>query len=189
LTGNQQAGSFPPVAKTSIPIWALVSVVAGAAVILGFLLPWMSAGLFGYSVKVSGLTFVFYVIRILFSGFLSYMEAGEVVLLILAFLIIIVLLALLVVMAVRIMQAGAKFLGNNAVSPGDADAAAAKIKRSSITGLILLGIYFLLVMIVIGAIAMDGLFSMNTLGFGFWLCVIGFGAALLGATVIKQQKL
>jgi hypothetical protein len=79
-------------------------------------------------------------------------------------------------------------MGNQAVLPGDANAIAAKIKRNAIIGLILMGIYFLLVMIVVGGIMADGLLSMNTLAFGFWLCLIGFAGALLGATVIKQQN-
>ena len=54
--------------------------------------------------------------------------------------------------------------------------------------LFLLAVYFILVMVVIGGIMADGLLSMNTLAFGFWLCLIGFGAALLGATWVKQQK-
>jgi Predicted membrane protein len=179
---------IPSLAKTSMPIWVLVSVIAGGAVLLGFLLPWMSAGMFGYGVKVSGLTFIFYILRIMFSGILGWLDGGQVFLLVVAFLLIIALLILIVVMAVRIILAGVKLLGNQQVSPGEADAVAAKIKRNSIIGLILMGIYFLLVMVVVGGIMADGLLSMNTLAFGFWLCLIGFGAALLGATVVKQQN-
>lgn len=185
---RQGTGNVLRIAKTTAPIWVLVPVIAGVAVILGFLLPWMSAGLFGFGVKVSGLTFVFYVIRIMFSGIFSYMEGGQVVLLILAFLIVIALLVLIVVMAVKIIMAGVKFLANRSVLPGESDAVAAKIKRYSITGLILAGIYFLLVMVVIGGIMADGLVSMNTLSFGFWLCVIGFVVSLLGVTVVKKQN-
>lgn len=176
-------------AKKAMPIWALAAVVAAGATFLGFLLPWMSAGLLGFGVKVSGLTFIFFVFRTLFSGILSYMDAGYVILLILAFLIIIVMLVFIVLMAIRIFVTGLKLLGNQAVTPGEADANALKIKRSSITGLILLGIYFLLVLIVIGPIVMQGFVSMNTLGFGFWLCVIGFVTALVSATVLKRQNL
>lgn len=179
---------IPSLAKTSMPIWVLVSIVAGGAVLLGFLLPWMSAGMFGYGVKVSGLTFIFYILRIMFSGILGWLDGGQVFLLVVAFLLIIALLILIVVMAVRIVLAGVKLLGNQQVSPGEADAVAAKIKRNSIIGLILMGIYFLLVMVVVGGIMADGLLSVNTLAFGFWLCLIGFVAALLGATVVKQQK-
>lgn len=177
-----------PIAASTTPIWVLVSVIAGAAVILGFLLPWMSAGLFGYGVKVSGLTFIFYIFRIMFSGILSWLDGGQVFLLVIAFLLIIALLVLIAIMAVRIILAGIKLLGNQAVSPGNANDIAAKIKRNAIIGLILMGIYFLLVMIVVGGIMADGLLSMNTLAFGFWLCLIGFAGALLGATVIKQQN-
>jgi hypothetical protein len=185
--GRPGGGYVAPVAKTSTPIWLLVSVIGGAAVILGFLLPWMSAGLFGFGVKVSGLTFVFYVIRIMFSGIFSYMEGGQVVLLVLAFLLIIALLVFVAIMAVRIILAGVKLVGNKSALPGEANTVAAKIKRSSITGLVLLGVYFILVMLVIGGIMADGLVSMNTLAFGFWLCVIGFVAALLGVTVVKKN--
>jgi len=181
-------GFVPPVAKSSMPIWVLVSVIAGAAVILGFILPWMSAGLFGYGVKVSGLTFTFYIFRIMFSGMLGWLEGGQVFLLIVAFLIIIALLVFIVIMAVRIISAGVKLLGNQSVLPGESDAIAAKIKHYSITGLILLGVYFILVMVVVGGIMADGLVSVNTLAFGFWLCLLGFGTALIGATVVKQQK-
>lgn len=187
-TARQGMGFASTLAKSSIPIWVLVSVIAGAAVILGFLLPWMRAGLFGYGVKVSGLTFIFYIFRIMFSGILRWLDGGQVFLLVIAFLLIIALLVLIVVMAVRIILAGVKLLGNQAVLPGDANDIAAKIKRNAIIGLILMGIYFLLVMIVVGGIMADGLLSMNTLSFGFWLCLIGFAGALLGATVIKQQN-
>ena len=195
LEGGQQtppAGQgmkiIPSLAKTSLPVWVLVSVIAGVAILLGFLLPWMRAGLFGYGVKVSGLTFIFYIFRILFSGILGWLEAGQVFLLVVAFLLIIALLVFIVIMAVRIIMAGVKLLGNQQVSPGESDAVAAKIKRYSIIGLILLAVYFILVMVVVGGIMADGLLSVNTLAFGFWLCLIGFGAALLGATVVKQQK-
>lgn len=184
LTGGQQT----QLAKSSTPIWALVSVIAGAAVILGFLLPWMSAGLFGYGVKVSGLTFIFYIFRIMFSGILGWLEGGQVFLLVVAFLFIIALLVIIAIMAVRIILAGIKLLGNQAVLPGESNDIAAKIKRYSITGLIAVGIYFFLVMVVVGGIMADGTLSMNTLAFGFWLCLIGFVAALLGATVVKQEK-
>lgn len=179
---------LPTFAKTSTPIWVLVAVIAGAAVILGFILPWMSAGLFGYGVKVSGLTFIFYIFRIIFSGILGWLEGGQVFLLIVAFLLIIALLVFIAIMAVRIILAGVKLLGKPSVSPGESDAIAAKIKRYSIIGLILLGVYFLLVMVVIGAIAADGMMSLNTLAFGFWLSVIGFVVALLGVTVVKKQN-
>lgn len=195
LTGRQQTppvrqemNYVPPVAKSSTPTWALVSVIAGAAVILGFLLPWMSAGLFGYGVNVSGLTFIFYIFRIMFSGILGWLEGGQVFLLVVAFLIIIALLVIIAIMAVRIILAGIKLLGNQAVLPGESNDIAAKIKRYSITGLIAVGIYFFLVMVVVGGIMADGTLSMNTLAFGFWLCLIGFVAALLGATVVKQEK-
>ena len=177
-----------PFAASTAPIWVLVSVIAGAAVLLGFLLPWMSAGLFGYGVKVSGLTFIFYIFRIMFSGILGWLDGGQAFLLVVAFLLIMALLVLIAVMAVRIILAGVKLLGNQAVLPGEENNIAAKIKRNAIIGLILLGIYFILVMVVIGGIMADGLLSMNTLAFGFWLCLIGFGAALLGATWVKQQK-
>jgi len=131
----------PPVAKSSIPIWALVSVIAGAVVLLGFLLPWMSAGLFGYGVKVSGLTFIFYIFRIMFSGILGWLEGGQVFLLVVAFLFIIALLVIIAIMAVRIVLAGIKLLGNQAVLLGESNDIAAKIKRYSITGLIAVGIY------------------------------------------------
>lgn len=192
--GQQQPPASPgigfklPIAASTTPIWVLVSVIAGAAVILGFLLPWMSAGLFGYGVRVSGLTFIFYIFRIMFSGILGWLGGGEAFLLVIAFLLIIALLVLIAVMAVRIIIAGVKLLGKQTVLPGDENDIAAKIKRNAIIGLILLGVYFILVMVVVGGIMADGLLSLNTLAFGFWLCLLGFGAALLGATVIKQQK-
>jgi len=176
------------IAKSSPPIWVLVSVVAGALAILGFILPWMSAGVFGYGVRVSGLTFIFYIFRIMFSGILGWLSGGEAFLLVVTFLIIIALLIIIAMMAVRIIIAGVKMLGNQTVLAGEENNIATKIKRNAIIGLIGLGVYVLLVMIVIGGIMADGLLSLNTLAFGFWLCLIGFGAALLGATVIKQQK-
>jgi hypothetical protein len=193
LTGGQQTppaggGYVPSVSKASIPIWLLVSVIGGGAAILGFLLPWMRASLFGFGVKVSGLTFIFYVFRILFSGLLGFLEGGQVFLLVVAFLLIIALLVFVAIMAVRIIITGVRLLAKQSVLPSEFEAVAAKIKRYSIIGLILLGIYFVLVMVVIGAIAADGMLSLNTLAFGFWLCVIGFVAALLGVTVVKQQK-
>lgn len=199
LTGGQQPPPPPlpqrqgmnfgqSIAKSSPPIWVLVSVVAGALAILGFILPWMSAGVFGYGVRVSGLTFIFYIFRIMFSGILGWLSGGEAFLLVVTFLIIIALLILIAVMAVRIIIAGVKMLGNQTVLAGEENNIATKIKRNAIIGLIGLGVYVLLVMIVIGGIMADGLLSLNTLAFGFWLCLIGFGAALLGATVIKQQK-
>jgi hypothetical protein len=188
LPAGQGMKIIPSLAKTSLPVWVLVSVIAGVTILLGFLLPWMRAGLFGYGVKVSGLTFIFYIFRIMFSGILGWLEAGQVFLLVVAFLLIIALLVFIVIMAVRIIMAGVKLLGNQQVSPGESDAIAAKIKRNSIIGLILMGIYFLLVMVVVGGIMADGDLSVNTLAFGFWLCLFGFGAALLGATVVRQQK-
>jgi len=199
LTGGQQPPPPPlpqrqgmnfgqSIAKSSPPIWVLVSVVAGALAILGFILPWMSAGIFGYGVRVSGLTFIFYIFRIMFSGILGWLSGGEAFLLVVTFLIIIALLIIIAMMAVRIIIAGVKMLGNQTVLAGEENNIATKIKRNAIIGLIGLGVYVLLVMIVIGGIMADGLLSLNTLAFGFWLCLIGFGAALLGATVIKQQK-
>lgn len=180
-------GYQPPIAASTTPIWVLVSVIAGAAVILGFLLPWMSAGLFGYGVKLSGLTFIFYIFRTMFSGILGWLDGGQAFLLVVAFLLIIALLVLIAVMAVKIILAGVKLLGNHAVLPGETNQAAEKIKRYSIIGLIAVGVYFLLVVVVVGAIIADGMLSLNTLAFGFWLCLLGFGAALLGVTVVKER--
>ncbi len=195
LEGGRQTPSagqgtkyVPSVAKTSLPIWVLVSVIAGAAVILGFLLPWMSAGLFGFSVRASGLTFIFYIFRIMFSGILGWLDGGQAFILVVSFLIIIALLVIIAIMAVKIILAGVKLLGSHATLPGEMDEGAAKIKRYSIIGLIAVGVYFLLIVVVVGAIIADGMLSLNTLAFGFWLCLIGFVAALLGATVIKQQN-
>lgn len=185
----QGAGYAPPVAKTSAPIWSLVSLIAGAAVVLGFILPWMSAGLFGYNVRISGLTFIYYIFRIIFSGLLGWLDGGEAVLLVLAFLIIMAILVVIAMMAVKIILAAVKLVSDKVNLPGESDAIAAKIKRYSIVGLILLGVYFFLVMVVIGGIMSDGLFSLNTLGFGFWLCVIGFVVTLLAVTVVKKQNI
>jgi len=180
-------GYRPPIATPKTPIWLLVSVIAGAATILGFILPWMSVGVFGYGVKASGLTFIFSIFRLTSSGIFGWLDGGQVFLLIVAFLIITAILAVIAVMAVKIIIAGVKLLGNHAILASEENQTAAKIKRYSITGLIAIGIYFFLVMVVVGAIMTDGLFSMNTLAFGFWLCLIGFAAALLGATVVKQR--
>lgn len=185
---NRPGGVYqPPSAATKTPIWVLVSVIAGAAIILGFILPWMSVGLFEYGVKASGLTFIFTIFRLMFSGILGWLDGGQAFLLVVAFLIIIALLVVIAVMAVKIILAGVKLLGNHAVLPGESNQAAEKIKRYSTIGLIAIGVYFILVMVVVGAIMADGLFSLNTLAFGFWLCVIGFVAALLGVTVVKQR--
>ncbi len=180
-------GYQQPSAASTTPIWVLVSVIAGAAVILGFLLPWISVSLFGYGESTSGLTFIFNILGFMFSGMLSWLSGGQAFLLVVAFLIIIGILVLIAAMAVMIILAGVKLLGNHAVLPGESSQAAEKIKRYSIIGLIAVGVYFLLVVIVVGLIIFDGLLPLNTLAFGFWLCLLGFGAALLGVTVVKEK--
>mgnify|MGYP000902541016 CR=1 FL=1 len=193
-------GYQPPSAASTTPIWVLVSVIAGAAVILGFFLPWLSVGVYDYKVKLSGLTFIFNVVRIMFFGeistaevvqiiqfVLSFLETGQIVLVVLISLLIIASLVLTVVMAVKIILAGVKLLGNHAVLPGESSHAAEKIKRYSTIGLIAVGVYFLLAIVLLVSVKTYGLFSLNTLAFGFWLCLLGFGAALLGVTVVKEK--
>lgn len=180
-------GYQPPRAATTTPIWVLVSVIAGAAIILGFVLPWMSVGMFGFGVRSSGLTFIFYLFATMFSGALGYLNGGLAFLVVIAMLIIIGILVMIPLMAVKIILAGAKILSNHMSLPGDSNQAAEKIKRYSIIGLIAIGAYFILVMAVLGPIMFNGMISMSTLAFGFWLCLIGFVAALLGATVVKQR--
>ena len=190
-----------PIVASTTPIWVLVSVIAGAAVILGFLLPWISVGAFGYKGKISGLTFIFNVVKIMFFGKfstsdvvqiiqfgLSFLETSQAVLVVLISLLIIASLVIIVVMAVKIILAGVKLIRSHVVLPEESNQISENIKRYSVIGLIAVGVYFFLAIVLLMSIKTNGLFSLNTLAFGFWLCLIGFAGALLGATIVKQQN-